>query len=117
MTPSRHPIGLIEQVVIQDDWARRRHVVVVIGRAHPGAPRSILTTDGSWVPLAEQANVDGVGEGIGYAFPEGVLDAIVAQAQGTTPPVPAVEAHLADALAVRDRLLDLVDRVIPAATP
>lgn len=42
-----------------------------------------------------------------------VLEAIVAQAHNVLSPSAAVDRHLADATATRDRLLTLVERLIP----
>jgi hypothetical protein len=98
---------MIERVHIVDDWQRMGHQVVVIGRAHPGAPSAWLTADGEWEPLKEAAMP---GDPIGFRLPEGALDAIVDAYAKVAAPHPATERHLTDALAVRDRLLALVEK-------
>jgi hypothetical protein len=101
---------MIERVHIVEDWHRMGHVVVVLGRPHPGAPMSYLRETGEWEPLAENASPM---DPVGFRLPEGALDAIVAAYQKVAAPQPATERHLSDAVGVRDRLLAIVDRMAP----
>jgi hypothetical protein len=98
---------VIERVYIGEDWARMGHQLVILGRQHPGAPRAWLRADGEWEPLQEGAQQDST---VGFRLPEGAMDAIVAAYAKTAAPHPATERHLEDAVAVRDRLLALVEK-------
>lgn len=100
---------MIERVHIVENWQACGHQVVIIGRQYPGAPRAHLTADGGWEPLPDDATSMNPGS-IGFHFPEGALDALVAAARNVTPTEPAAERHLADTIAVRDRLLALVEK-------
>lgn len=97
---------MIDRVYIHEEWHRDVKRVVVLGRAYPGAPRGWLKADGTWEPLNEAATPD---ENVGFVMPEGALEAIV-EAVGGTAPQPATDRHLQDAIAVRDRLLALVEK-------
>lgn len=102
---------IIEDVRILDDWAREGHRVIVVGRPGPGAPRSYLKADGTWMPVSELHHLAaGEDRGVGFTLPEGALDAICAKYLGVAAPTPASERHLRDALTVRDRLLTLVEK-------
>jgi hypothetical protein len=98
---------MIDQVFIQDDWMRNGHWLVILGRPMPGAPRHWLRADGEWEPLVEGAQVE---QSAGFRLPEGALDAIVSAYAKVATPHPATERHLEDAVAVRDRLLALVEK-------
>lgn len=98
---------MIERVHIAEHWPTGGHRVVVLGRAMPGAPASWLKADGTWEPVTENSHVD---DTVGFQLPEGALDAIVAAAHATTTAQPATERHLKDTIAVRDRLLALVEK-------
>lgn len=106
---------MIERVVIQENWQTRGHLVWVLGRDHPGAPTSVLQAPESgafgprWEPITEPA-VNGGDVVATIDLPEGALDALVAAARNVQAPHPATERHLDDAIAVRDRLLSLVER-------
>lgn len=99
---------IIEKVHIVENWTRQEHQVVVVGRLHADAPRAWLAADGTWHAFEEGSPRND--DSIGLLLPEGVLDAIVAAHQGVTAPTPAIERHLNDAVAVRDRLLAIVER-------
>ena len=98
---------MIERVHIVEDWQRMGHQVVILGRHHPGAPTCWLTAQGEWEPLKEGSMP---GDPIGFKFPEGALDALVNAYAKVAAPHPATERHLTDALAVRDRLLAMVEK-------
>lgn len=98
---------MIERVHIVEDWARMGHHLVILGREHPGARRGWLRADGGWEPLTENTQTD---TEIGFRLPEGALDAILAEYAKVAAPHPATERHLEDAVAVRDRLLALVEK-------
>lgn len=100
---------IYEEVRILDDWPTGGHLVYVLGRIYPGGPRGILHADGRTVVAVEEGAL--LPEPTAR-FPEGVLDRIV-EAHGRTAPQPATERHLEDAIAVRDRLLGIVDRLNP----
>lgn len=99
---------MIEQVRIVENWQTRGHVVVILGRSHPGAPRAWLKPDGQWEPLREDAYSTDVGD-MGIVLPKGALDALVHEHMKTSAPNDATERHLLDAVAVRDRLLAIVE--------
>lgn len=100
---------MVERVHIVENFQTCGHQVVIMGRQYPDAPRAYLTASGQWEPITEQATSINPGD-IGFNFPEGALDALVAAARNVTPTEPATERHLADAITVRDRLLALVER-------
>ena len=100
---------MIERVHIIEDFQTMGHRVIIAGRQYPGATPSYLTADGEWEPITEISTSIDPGD-IGFRFPEGALDALVSAARNVTPTVPAIEQHLADAIAVRDRLLTIVER-------
>lgn len=96
----------VERVLVVDDYVTMGHRVVVVGRPHPGARPAHLKGDGTWQDIEESVSVP---DDIGFRFPEGVLDAIVQEHLGVAAPQPATERHLTDAIAVRDRLLCLIE--------
>jgi hypothetical protein len=109
----------VERVVIEENWATQGHRIWVIGRAHPGAPTALLQAPAPgdlgprWETLytaaaTQQTTVPTID------LPAGALDALVAAARGVQAPHPATERHLDDAVAVRDRLLGLVEGLVPA---
>lgn len=97
---------MVDRAYVIDEWQRDRKRVVVVGRSHPGGPKSWLRADGEWEPLSEAATPD---DSIGFLMPNEALAAIVAAA-GDTAPEPATARHLQDAIDVRDRLLVLVEK-------
>jgi hypothetical protein len=101
---------IIQDVHIFPDWARLGHRIIVRGREYPGAPAAILKADGSWEPVRESGAIDPEAGDYGIRLPEGALDAIVAKHLEVAAPHPATERHLTDAIAVRDRLLALVEK-------
>lgn len=100
----------VERVHVIEDWATMGHRVIVRGRPYPGAPASCLRADGEWEPITEGSRPNPSGEGFGFTLPDGALDAIVAEHLKVAAPQPATERHLSDAIAVRDRLLALVEK-------
>lgn len=102
MTALRKTYGRPTDVHIIDEFMTASHRLIVLGRDHEGR-RCILTGAGEWEPVREGSDHSGI------YLPEGVLDAIVAKYRGTTPAQPATERHLDDAIAVRDRLLKIVE--------
>ena len=105
MPLDRQP-GFVEVHVIDEFWRETKRVLIV-GRAYPGAPKGWLKQDGTWEPLSEAVAPD---DNVGFTFPAGTLEALVAAVGDQTAPQPATERHLTDAIEVRDRLLTLVEK-------
>lgn len=104
-------MAIVEKAVIHENYATGGKYLVVLGREYPGAPRSLLRPDGTWKPMHEaHAQGAAVDDDAWWNLPEGALEAIV-MAAGDTAPQPATEHHLNDAIEVRDRLFELVERL------
>lgn len=106
--------GIVSSVFILDEFMTGGHRLIITGRNFEGRP-AYLNSDGEWEPIHDYGATNDEGAQVGtmppgISLPAGVLDAIVAKATGTTPPQAATERHLNDAIAVRDRLLTLVEQ-------
>lgn len=98
---------MIERVRIVENFQTLGHQVVVAGRPHPGAPMHYMTPTGEWVRISEGAMLP---SDIGFKLPEGALDAIMREYLKVAAPNEATGQHLADAVAVRDRLLAMLEK-------
>lgn len=105
---------MIEDVRIIENWQTRGHQILILGRAHPGAPRSYLGADGQWHEITDSMVAQPAPNDLGIVLPDGALDAIVHEHLKVSAPSTASADHLKDALGTRDRLLGLVERIIDA---
>lgn len=101
---------IVEDVRIFEDFQTRGHIIAILGRPYPGAPRSVLCPDGKWEPIQEGATM---GQWLGFRLPDGALDAIVQEHLKVAAPNTATERHLTDAIEVRDRLLAFIEKGTP----
>lgn len=94
---------------IEDDFPRRGvKVWVYRDDSRPAVLRLDETGLERWDELAIGVDVEPT-----LVLPEAALAAIVAEAGNVLPPSAATDRHLTDAVAVRDRLLTLVERMTP----
>lgn len=104
----------VQSVHVLEDFQTEGHRIFVLGRDGERR-RCFLGADGEWHPITEMYAHGGDGPSVGHHpdgiyLPRGVLDAIVAKHTRTTAPEAATERHLEDAMAIRDRLLALVEK-------
>jgi hypothetical protein len=100
------------EVVFRIERRGRKHALI------PGEPRDTLDPPG-WraVPIEESAGAPDYALRIGdpgspLYLPEGALEALLEEGLKIAAPDGAVSAHLADAIAVRDRTWGVLERLI-----
>jgi hypothetical protein len=106
--------AILDKVHVLEDYRTLGHRLLVFGRGL-NFGRCWLDGDGEWHEITEDGAIapggGEMGERLpGIYLPAGALDAVVSAYHGTTAPQPATERHLEDAIAVRDRLLTLVEK-------
>lgn len=95
------------RVHLYEDWQTGGWRILVRARTVPGGPYLGWRADGQWEEIKEG------GESPGVLVPEGVLDKVVEQYLKVRAPTQATQDHLVDAMAVRDRLLTLIEGGLP----
>lgn len=105
------------EILVEEDYLRR-HVdvfVVDIRRSGAGAVLRLAAPDPEGTVTRMEPTWEDVGP-VGeprpaptLSLPHDVWDAIAKKAAGALPPSAATDRHLADAIAVRDRLLTMVE--------
>jgi hypothetical protein len=98
----------VQRVRVVDDFITGGHRLLIMGRDRVTGGRVYLARSGETIGFGENEDIGDRG----ILLPEGVLDEVCRQHLGVTAPTTATERHLLDVVAVRDRTLTLVERLV-----